>query len=228
MADTVRRRSTGGARQMPNKKDPNSIKLVVVGDGAVGKTSMLTTFITGKFPKEYIPTVFENHNLKREVDGATVDIEIWDTAGQEEYESIRTRSYVAADVFIVTFSIESRSSFENAKTKWLHEVVAHAPDAALIGVGAKADLREDDGVLAEMKSLGSPVMEYQEYASALEQRGVKYYCECSALKNSNLDKVFDLVIQAHHAKMEQEEIEAKARREAGTTNRRKSGSCNVM
>ena len=86
-SNTRRKSSAAPARQ------PGSVKIVVVGDGAVGKTSMLATMVTGEFPKEYIPTVFENHELDRTVDGEVAHLKLWDTAGQEEYQALRILSY---------------------------------------------------------------------------------------------------------------------------------------
>lgn len=62
------------------------VKLVVVGDGAVGKTSLLKTFADGVFPKKYVPTVFENYTKPLELnDGRKINLMLWDTAGQEDY-----------------------------------------------------------------------------------------------------------------------------------------------
>jgi len=59
-------------------------KLVIVGDGACGKTSLLIVYIRGEFPEDYVPTVFENYVADVEVDGKHVELTLWDTAGQGE------------------------------------------------------------------------------------------------------------------------------------------------
>lgn len=66
-----------------------SKKLVIVGDGACGKTCLLQVFATGSFPEEYIPTVFENTIVDTVVDGRDVELALWDTAGQEDYDGMR-------------------------------------------------------------------------------------------------------------------------------------------
>lgn len=68
----------------------NRYKLVVVGDGACGKTSLLTVFKTGVFPTTYIPTIFENDMSNITVEGeGEIELTLWDTAGQESYEKLR-------------------------------------------------------------------------------------------------------------------------------------------
>uniref|UniRef100_A0A8P4FX20 Ras homolog family, member Ab n=1 Tax=Dicentrarchus labrax TaxID=13489 RepID=A0A8P4FX20_DICLA len=82
-------------------------KLVIVGDGACGKTCLLIVFSKDQFPEVYVPTVFENYVADIEVDGKQVELALWDTAGQEDYDRLRPLSYPDTDVILMCFSIDS-------------------------------------------------------------------------------------------------------------------------
>ncbi|KAK1332691.1 hypothetical protein QTO34_007374 [Cnephaeus nilssonii] len=85
-------------------------KLVIVGDGACGKTCLLIVFSKDQFPEVYVPTVFENYVADIEVDGKQVELALWDTAGQEDYDRLRPLSYPDTDVILMCFSIDSPDS----------------------------------------------------------------------------------------------------------------------
>ena len=121
-----------------------SLKVNIVGDGAVGKTSLLITWATGSFPREYIPTVFDNHPIDRVVEGRPFTLNLWDTAGGEDYDRLRPLSYPQTDAFLLCYSIDSRASFHNIQTKWFPELQHFCPGTPILLVATKGDLRSED------------------------------------------------------------------------------------
>jgi len=156
------------------------IKLVVVGDGAVGKTSLLIRASTGEFPTEYLPTVFENYTmqLKHGPKDETVLLHLWDTAGQEEYDRLRPLSYPRSDVILLCFSTISQVSFESVKQKWWPEVHHYIANIPYILVGTKIDLRETNTPDAHTGKV-NPVSTEQAQQLAKEIGCVKYMEICS-------------------------------------------------
>jgi len=158
-----------------------AIKCVVVGDGAVGKTFLLWSYITNEFPREYVPTVFDNYAVTVVIGGEPYTLGLCDTAGQEDYDRLRPLSYPQTDVFLVCFSVVTYSSYENVKEKWVPEILHHCPKTPFLLVGTKMDLREDGNTLdelAEKKQL--PITPEQGEKLSKEVNAVKYV-ECSAL-----------------------------------------------
>lgn len=88
------------------------------------------------------------------VDGIPVSLGLWDTAGQEDYDRLRPLSYPQTDVFLICFSVTSPSSFENVTSKWYPEIKHHCPDAPMILVGTKIDLRDDRETLTALAEQG--------------------------------------------------------------------------
>src|SRR6266498_4775287 len=121
-------------------------KLVIVGDGACGKTCLLIVFSKGTFPDFYVPTVFENYVTIIEIDGKSVELALWDTAGQEDYDRLRPLSYPDAHVILICFSVDSIDSLENVETKWYPEVKSFCPNLPIILVGNKTDLRNNQNM----------------------------------------------------------------------------------
>uniref|UniRef100_A0A4W6DR11 Rho-related GTP-binding protein RhoG n=2 Tax=Percomorphaceae TaxID=1489872 RepID=A0A4W6DR11_LATCA len=130
------------------------------------------------------------------VDGKPVNLGLWDTAGQEDYDRLRPLSYPQTDVFLICFSLVSPASFENVRAKWYPEVRHHCPNTPIILVGTKLDLRDDKDTMEKLKEKKlSPITYPQGLAMAKEIGSVKYL-ECSALTQRGLKTVFDEAIRA--------------------------------
>ncbi|MBN3301515.1 CDC42 protein, partial [Amia calva] len=163
-----------------------TIKCVVVGDGAVGKTCLLISYTTNKFPSEYVPTVRAPPSVSHLVY----------SSGQEDYDRLRPLSYPQTDVFLVCFSVVSPSSFENVREKWVPEISHHCPRTPFLLVGTQVDLRDDPNTVDKLaKNKQRPLSPESGEKLARDLRAVKYV-ECSALTQRGLKNVFDEAILA--------------------------------
>lgn len=174
------------------KKDVIRRKLVIVGDGGCGKTSLLSVFTLGSFPKDYVPTVFDTTVTDIKIDGKPVQLALWDTAGQEEYERLRPLSYSKAHVILIGFSINSPDSLENVASKWIEEVNRLCPGIPVILVGLKKDLRNSETETEDMRNKGISFVDPKQGETMAQQIGAKRYIECSALTGENVDQVFEV------------------------------------
>ncbi|XP_045047227.1 rho-related GTP-binding protein RhoG [Desmodus rotundus] len=181
---------------MDSKGRMQTIKCVVVGDGAVGKTCLLISYTTKSFPEEYIPTVFDNYSAQTSVDGQLVILNLWDTAGQEEYDRLRTLSYPQTNIFVICFSISSPSSYDNVRYKWYPEVTRHCPNVPVLLVGTKRDLRDDLETVNKLKEQSLMPTTPQQGTSLAKQVGAVKYLECSALLQDGVQEVFLEAVRA--------------------------------
>jgi len=167
----------------------DTVKCVVVGDGAVGKTCLLISYTSDAFPHEYVPTIFDNYRANVKVDGKTVSLGLWDTAGQEDYDRLRPLSYPDSDVILICFSVSSRHSLENVTTKWYPELQQYIANVPLILVGTKADLRNDDS----KKKV--ECVDRSEAEAVAKKIGAIEFIECSALTQAGVKQLFEKAVR---------------------------------
>jgi len=179
-----------------NQQQMQTLKCVVVGDGAVGKTCLLISYTTNKFPSEYVPTVFDNYAVTVMIGGEPYTLGLFDTAGQEDYDRLRPLSYPQTDVFLVCFSVVNQASFDNVREKWVPEILHHCPKTPFLLVGTQMDLRDDPKKMEELaRNRQRSISIDQGMRLAKELKAVKYV-ECSALTQRGLKNVFDEAILA--------------------------------
>jgi small GTP-binding protein len=172
------------------------IKAVVIGDGAVGKTSLLLSYTTNAFPGDYVPTVFDNYSTNLIVEEQPINLQLWDTAGQEEYKKFRSLSYPQTDIFIVCFSLVSQTSLENLQNMWIPELNQYCPNTPCILVGMKSDLRDtvsqhpDEFKLKGMEAVTSSRGEEMRKTIKAQK-----YIECSARLQYHMNEVFEEAIK---------------------------------
>ncbi|KLT42835.1 hypothetical protein CC85DRAFT_273777 [Cutaneotrichosporon oleaginosum] len=155
-------------------------KLVVVGDGGCGKSSLLTVFTKGFFPTNYEPTVFENYIETVDVDGQPVELSLWDTAGQEDFDRLRSLSYLDTHVVLVCFSVDDPVSLENVEEKWGPEVNKHCPGVKIILTALKCDLRDNEK--------GDAQVSHDDGLAAARKLKASRYLECSAKANRGVQE----------------------------------------
>ncbi|KAI9468263.1 MAG: ras family-domain-containing protein [Benjaminiella poitrasii] len=120
-------------------------KIVLVGDGGCGKTCLLNVYTRGYFPLVYEPTVYENYVQDVIInEQLRVELTLWDTAGQEEFNRLRALSYNDAHVVMVCYSIDNKDSLDNISYRWVDELREQCPRANVVLVALKCDLRNTD------------------------------------------------------------------------------------
>ena len=172
-----------------------SVKLVIVGDGTVGKTCMLMCYTSNDFPSDYVPTVFDNYVANVSIGKETISLGLWDTAGQEEFDSLRPLSYPGTDIFLLCFAVSYEPSFKNLKTKWLPEVNQHCPSSTLLMVGTKIDLRDNPKEIEKLEQQNMHMITEEEGIKYAQDLGCKKYMECSALTRKGLKEVFEEAVR---------------------------------
>eukprot|EP00005_Dracoamoeba_jomungandri_P005168 CAMPEP_0174261392 /NCGR_PEP_ID=MMETSP0439-20130205/11401_1 /TAXON_ID=0 /ORGANISM="Stereomyxa ramosa, Strain Chinc5" /LENGTH=194 /DNA_ID=CAMNT_0015345857 /DNA_START=73 /DNA_END=657 /DNA_ORIENTATION=+ len=171
------------------------IKLVVVGDGAVGKTCLLISYANNRFPEEYVPTVFDNYVVNLTAGEDTIELGLWDTAGQEEYDRLRPLSYANANVFLICFSVVNPVSLENVTSKWYPEISHFSPNVPIILVGTKSDLRKDNKTMEKLRAQGQEPVSPEQGEEVARKLKAHKFIECSAYTGDNLKTVFDEAVK---------------------------------
>ncbi|KAK1995436.1 ras family protein [Colletotrichum falcatum] len=186
-------------------------KLVLLGDGACGKTSLLNVFTRGYFPTVYEPTVFENYVHDIFVDNVHIELSLWDTAGQEEFDRLRSLSYGRivdqgglnnigllgaddTDLIMLCYSVDSKDSLENVESKWVGEIADNCPGVKLVLVALKCDLREADNEEEEgtegQQREKRPMINYEQGLEVARRINALRYLECSAMRNRGVNEAF--------------------------------------
>ena len=162
----------------PNQTKALQFKLVLLGESAVGKSSLVLRFVKGQF-QEFQETTIGAAFLTQTVslDGLTVKFEIWDTAGQERYHSLAPMYYRGAQAAIIVYDITNRDTFERAKS-WVKELDRQArKDIVIALAGNKCDLDN------------KRMVEYDEGSQYAQEHNLIFF-ETSAKNSTNVNNVF--------------------------------------
>lgn len=127
---------------MSNQNSMSQFKVVLLGDGGCGKTTLMKRLVTGEFEKRYIATLgVEVTPLIFETNKGTIVYSVWDTAGQEKFGGLKSDYYQGSDLAIIFFDVTSRITFLNVNF-WENEFKKVCPDTPIIFVGNKVDIKE--------------------------------------------------------------------------------------
>ncbi|EXX61898.1 kinase-like domain-containing protein [Rhizophagus irregularis DAOM 181602=DAOM 197198] len=190
----------------------NILKLVVVGNGAVGKTALIDTFRNDcfRFPTNYV-LAFQTFYVDVEIDGQFVDLTLRDTPGQVNYARLRELSYTDAHVCLILFAIDYPDSLDSVEG-WMDELNGNFQQSELppvLLIGTKADLRHDISAIEELKKIHQTLVTYEEGLRVANQINAVKYLECSSKAYEGINEVFE---QATRAALAFSRIQKKRRR----------------
>jgi Ras homolog gene family, member A len=142
--------------------------------------------------QDYVPTVFENYVADVEVDHKRVELALWDTAGQEDYDRLRPLSYPDSHVILICFAIDQPDSLDNVVEKWVPEVIhfCSSPRVPYILVGCKMDLRRHPPTVEALRRAGQMPVTTEQGREVAQRVGARMYLECSARTGEGVLAVF--------------------------------------
>ena len=174
--------SNNETKQQPKKKTTNILKLLTLGNSCVGKSSIVIRYTENKFYSSYLTTIGVDFLRKViTVGDKEINLQIWDSAGQEKYNSISKQYYNKADGIILVFDLNSRMSFDGMMN-WLEEIeVSTEKGIPIVIVGNKCDLATREITTDEA----------YEFA---ETKNIPYF-ETSAMTGHNINEAINKLVE---------------------------------
>lgn len=180
---------------LPDGRNTVDIKLLAVGDHGVGKTALLIAIATGKFPEEYIPTVFDNYTVHRMVRSVPFAVTVWDFYGPV-YDRLRPLSYVGTQALLMCFDFCQPATLEHIRDIWAPEIRHYRAEAPMILVGTKMDLLS--GATSQSQSAlateGTRPVTEEEALAVAQEIGAACFIPCSARSLQNVEELLQEVI----------------------------------
>ncbi|XP_044751111.1 cdc42 homolog [Coccinella septempunctata] len=174
--------------------DPEIIRCVAIGDGYVGKTSLLSRLSGKKISENYASTIFENSMVSVIHNNKKYDLFLIDTAGQEEYNILRTQAYSYGDIFLLCYSVDNMDSFINIREMWLPEVKTCKDNAKFLLIGLKNDLRTDVETIDRL-NISKKIFVSREDAENMAKKLGIMHIECSSKTQDNFNQMINDIIE---------------------------------
>ena len=176
-----------------NEEPEINLKILILGDSSVGKTSLLLKYADGYFPTIYVATIGVEYKIKKiNINGADINLQIWDTAGQERFRSITKNFMKGADGIMYVYDITQKSSFDNLKS-WIRSSEESTEGFKKLIAGNKSDLEIDR------------VIQKESLIKYCEDKNIKGL-EVSAKTGSKVNEAFETLARLIVGKMSKEEI----------------------
>ena len=157
----------------------------MLGDGSVGKTSIIKMYDEQKFTASHMATLgldFVSKTYKAKCVDKEMQVKIWDTAGQERFRTLTLSFYKQAQGIIIAFDVTNEESFRNVNS-WMESIAKHGQaNVAMLLVGNKCDLSDQRKI-------------YEAEAQALAKQNNMRYYDVSAKENQNIDQVFSVIME---------------------------------
>ena len=169
---------------MENNNEPISLilNIIIIGDASVGKTNLLSQYISNIFNEDTRPTIGADYSIKvHQIQDKKINVRFWDTAGQEKYRAISKKFYKDAHGVILVYDVSNRQSYEYLQN-WKKEIEENCKENTIVMlIGNKSDLVEDKKVSEED---GKKFAEDNDF----------FFLETSAKENENVQESFNLLI----------------------------------
>lgn len=167
------------------------IKVLIIGDATVGKTSILNKYVNKYFGMNYEATIGIDLLVNKEMyDERIFKLQIWDTAGQERFDSIVSTYYKGSKVVLLCFDITNLDTFAHLD-RWMNKIYTHIVNEVLIIlIGTKCDISHQRRV------------DIRNIEDFVEKYGISEYIEVSSKSGENVNKIFDLVCKYYSEKNE--------------------------
>ena len=165
-----------------DESDEIILKIIILGDSSVGKTSLILKYVDSFYGNIYVATIGVEYKMKKiSLNGININLQIWDTAGQERYRGLTRNFLKGADGIIYVFDITNKETFDNLKI-WIDMAEQTTADYKQIIIGNKIDLEEERQVPEEV---------FHQFCQSRNIEGMEVSCK----ENVNIKKCFERLAQ---------------------------------